>query len=84
MPYLPADLPPVVIVADARGYADPNSRPDPYPSITKYTRIEQARTQQRLNELAPKAMADPEAARQYRQLSDWNARQVQILTDPTR
>lgn len=83
MPYLPVDTPPaIMIVADARGYADPNSRPSLTPNVDRYLRIDQARTQQRLNELAPKAATDPHAARQYRELSDQNARQVQILTDP--
>ena len=84
MPYMPADTPPaIVIVADNSDYRY-DRRPDPYPAITKYTRIEQQRTQQRLNELAPKVATDPEAARQYRELSDSNARQLQILTDPNR
>lgn len=83
MPFLPADTPPAIVIADSRGYATPGSRPDPYPAITRYNRIEQAKTQQRLNELGPKAMTDPEAARQYRELSDSNARQVQVLTDPS-
>ena len=82
MPFLPADLPPVIAISDNRDYATPGNRPDPYPNITKYSRIEQQRTQQRLNELAPRAVTDPEAARQYQQLQDSNARQVQILTDP--
>jgi hypothetical protein len=82
MPYLPVTVPPAIVVADNRDYVNPGNRPDPYPAITKYTRIEHARTQQRLNELAPKVMTDPEAARQYRELSDSNARQLQILTDP--
>lgn len=85
MPYLPADTPPAIVIADNRDYATPGNRPDPsYPAITKYTRIEQARTQQRMLELAPKVMTDPEAARQYQQLQDLNARQLQILTDPNR
>lgn len=84
MPYLPADLPPVVIVAEARDYRPGAIQPEPYPGIDKYTRIEQAKTQQRLNELAPKVSTDPDAARQYRELSDQNARQLQILTDPSR
>lgn len=37
---------------------------------------------QHMLELAPKAMTDPGAARQYRELSDSNARQLQILTNP--
>jgi hypothetical protein len=82
MPYLSADAPPAIVIADNRDYVNPGNRPDPYPSITKYNRIEQQRNQQRLNELAPKAATDPEAARQYRELSDLNARQLQILTDP--
>lgn len=82
MPYLPADTPPVIAISDNRNFATPGNRPDPYPAITRYNQIEQAKTQQRLNELAPKAMTDPEAARQYRQLQDSNARQLQILTDP--
>ena len=84
MPYLPVDTPPAIIIADNRDYVSPGQRPDPYPSITKYTRIEQQRTQQRMLELAPKAATDPEAARQYQQLQDSNARQLQILTDPNR
>lgn len=82
MPYLPVTVPPVIAISDNRDYATPGNRPDPYPAITKYTRIEQQRTQQRMLELAPKAMTDPEAARQYQQLQDSNARQLQILTDP--
>jgi hypothetical protein len=82
MPYLPADLPPAIVIADNRDYADPNNRPSLTPNVDKYLRIEQARTQQQMLQLAPKVMADPEAARQYRQLSDWNARQTQVLTDP--
>ena len=82
MPYLPVDLPPAIVIADNRDYATPGNRPDPYPAITKYNRIEQQRTQQRMLELAPKAATDPEAARQYQQLQDLNARQLQILTDP--
>lgn len=82
MPYLPADTPPAIVIADARDYANPGNRPDPYLNISRYQRIEQQRTQQQMLQLAPKAASDPEAARQYRQLSDWNARQVQILTDP--
>jgi hypothetical protein len=84
MPYLPADLPPAIVIADNRDYADPNNRPSLTPNVDKYLRIEQARTQQQMLQLAPKAAIDPEAARQYRQLSDQSARQVQILTDPTR
>ena len=55
-----------------------------YPNVTRYQVIQQQQTQQQLNELAPKAATDPEAARRYRELSEFNARQVQILTDPTR
>ena len=84
MPFLPADLLPAIVVADSRDYVTPGNRPDPYPAITKYNRIMQQQTQQRLNELAPRAVTDPEAARQYQQLQDWNARQLQILNDPTR
>lgn len=84
MPLIAADLPPLVIVADARDYRPKADLPDPYPNITQYNRIEQARTQQQLNELAPKAATDPDAARRYRELSDQNARQLQILTDPSR
>ena len=82
MPYLPVDLPPaIVIVADNSDYRY-DRRPSLTPNVDRYNRIEQQRNQQRLNELAPKAVTDPEAARQYRQLSDQNARQLQILTDP--
>ncbi len=84
MPHLPVDLPPAIVIADNRDYATPGNRPDPHPSITRYNRIEQQRTQQRMLELAPKAATDPEAARQYQQLQDLNARQLQILTDPNR
>ena len=82
MPFLPADLPPAIVVADSRDYVTPGNRPDPYPAITKYNRIMQQQTQQRMLELVPKIDHDPEAARQYQQLSDSNARQVQVLTDP--
>jgi len=82
MPYLPVDLPPVVIVAGARDNRPGAAQPAPYPGIDKYNRIEQARTQQRLNELAPRAATDPDAARRYQELSDQNARLLQILTDP--
>lgn len=85
MLYLPVAIPPaIVIVADNRDYVNPNNRPSLTPNVDRYLRIEQQRTQQRLNELAPKAATDPEAARRYRELSDLNARQLQILTDPTR
>ncbi len=82
MPFLPVTVPPAIVIADNRDYVTPGRRPDPYPGITKYTRIEQQRTQQRMLELAPKAATDPEAARQYQQLQDLNARQLQILNDP--
>ena len=82
MPYLPVTVPPAIVIADNRDYVNPGNRLDPYPSITKYNRIEQARTQQRMLELVPKIDHDPAAARQYRELSDSNARQVQVLTDP--
>jgi hypothetical protein len=85
MHYLPVDNPPaIVIVADNRDYANPDNRPSLTPNVDRYLQIEQQRTQQRLNELAPKAATDPDAARRYRELSDWNARQLQILTDPSR
>ena len=82
MPYLPADLPPVIAISDNRDFATPGNRPDPYPAITKYNRIEQQRTQQRMLELVPKIDHDPAAARQYQQLQERNARELQILTDP--
>lgn len=82
MPYLPVTVPPaIVIVADNSDYRY-DRRPSLTPSVDRYLQIEQAKTQQRLNELAPKAATDPEAARQYQQLQDWNARQLQILNDP--
>ena len=84
MPYLPADVPPAIVVADNRDYVTRDNLPEPYPGITKYQRIEQARIQQQLNDLAPKAVTDPDAARRYQQLSDYNARLLQTLTDPTR
>jgi len=83
VPYLPADTPPAIVIADNQDYVNPGSRTDPYPNITKYNRIEQQRTQQRMLELVPRVATDPEAARQYQQLQERNARQLQILTDPT-
>ena len=84
MPYLPADLPPVIAISDNRDFATPGNRPSLTPNVDRYLQIEQQQTQQGLNELAPKAATDPEAARQYRELSERNARQLQILTDPNR
>ena len=82
MPYLPADTPPAIVVVSDNSDYRYDRRPSLTPNVDRYLRIEQQRTQQRLNELAPKVMTDPEAARQYRELSDSNARQLQILTDP--
>ena len=68
MPFLPADNPPAIEIADNRDYVNPGQRPSPYPHIDRYLKIDQARTQQRLNELAPKVATDPVAARRYREL----------------
>jgi ASC-1-like (ASCH) protein len=82
MPYLPVDAPPAIsVVADNADYRY-DRRPDPYPNIRRYNEIQQQLTQQQLNELAPKTASAPEAARRYRELSEQNARQLQILTDP--
>lgn len=82
MPFLPVTAPPAIVVADNRDYATPGNRPSLTPNVDRYNRIEQQRTQQRMLELVPKIDHDPEAARQYQQLQDWNARQLQILNDP--
>ena len=84
MPYLPVTVPPVIIiVADNSDYRY-DRRPSLTPNIDRYNQIQQQRTQQQMNELAPKAAIDPESARRYQELSDSNARQLQILTDPTK
>jgi DNA-binding HxlR family transcriptional regulator len=54
-----------------------------YGNIRKYSEIEQQRLQQQLNELRPKALTDPDAARRYRELTEQNGRLLQILTDPS-
>ena len=53
-----------------------------YGNIRKYSEIEQARVQQQLNELRPRALTDPEAGRKYQSLVEQNARLLQVLTDP--
>jgi hypothetical protein len=53
-----------------------------YGNIRKYAEIEQARTQQQINELRPRALADPDAGRKYQELVQQNARLLQVLTDP--
>ena len=55
-----------------------------YGNIRKYAEIEQARVQQQLNELRPRALTDPEASRRYQALTEQNGRLLQILTDPSR
>lgn len=54
-----------------------------YGNIRKYSEIEQARVQQQINELRPRALIDPDAGRRYQQLVEQNARLLQILTDPS-
>ena len=84
MPALPADPPPVVIVVDNLDLLRHDQKPSPYPNIDKYRRIERQRLQQAINQLAPKAATDPDAARRYRELNEQNDRTIQILTDPNR
>lgn len=53
-----------------------------YGNIRKYSEIEQARVQQQINELRPRALTDPDAGRKYQSLVEQNARLLQVLTDP--